>query len=82
MRQINSTLTDKTKMLLDSNFKSNDYAGRRIMLITPCKRSAARGKWNPVHLQPRSGLNCYAVPVVCSLSLPRATLCLHGVINV
>ena len=82
MRQINSTLTDKTKMLLDSNFKSSDYAGRRMTMITPCKRSAARGKWNPVHLQPRSGLNCYAVPVVWSLFSPRAALRLHGVINV
>jgi len=49
-------------MLLDCNFKSYDYAGRRITLITPCKRSAARGKGNQPHPQPHSGLNYYVVP--------------------
>ena len=36
---------------------------RRKTLITPCKRSAARGKRNLSHPQPRSGLNSYGVPV-------------------
>ena len=32
-------------MLLESNFKTVvEYAGRRISWITPCKRSAARGR--------------------------------------
>jgi len=51
-------------MLLENNFKIVvDYAGRRVMWITPCKRSAARGNWNPLRPQPRSGLNSYGVPV-------------------
>jgi len=40
----------------------------RKTLITPCKRSAARGKGNLSHPQPRSGLNSYGVPVWCGVS--------------
>jgi len=35
---------------------------RRETWITPCKRSAARGRENRPILQPRSGLNSYGVP--------------------
>ena len=59
------------------------YLRRRYILITPCKRSAARG-WrvtppikNSVGVQPASGLM-----VSGDSFLPRATLRLHGVINV
>ena len=56
---------------------------RRYTLITPCKRSAARG-WristpivNSVGVQPTSGLIGRG-----DAFLPRAALRLHGVINV
>ena len=49
-------------MLLKNAFNTVvEYAGRRIRRITPCKRSAARGNKNPLHPQPRSGLNYYVV---------------------
>ena len=59
------------------------YAGRRIMWITPCKRSAARGKGNPPHPQPRSGLNSYGVPEDRGhLPTPSCASGLQGVITV
>ena len=50
-------------MLLEIFKTVVNYAGRRVMWITPCKRSAARGKGNLSHPQPRSGLNSYGVQV-------------------
>jgi len=59
---------------------------RSYTLITPCKRSAARGveTWhaasllrNYVVVQPTIGVEWMGVSLP-----PRAALCLHGVINV
>jgi len=61
-------------MLLENAFKTVvEYAGRRTMWITPCKRSAARGGKIPpvprnyVVVQPTTGLKTWR------FSLPRAT---------
>jgi hypothetical protein len=37
-------------------------AGRRLRWISPCKRSAARGRTYTAYPQLRMELNCYAVP--------------------
>ena len=51
-------------MLLESDYKKfmTEYAVRRIMWITPCKRSAARGRKQSLTFQQlRQELNYYVV---------------------
>ena len=63
-------------MLLESNFKTvAAYAGRRIMRITPCKQSAARGKTpSPATPELRSSSTRYGVEGVEDCRRPELRL--------
>ena len=59
-------------MLLKSSKVMVEYAGRRIMWITPCKRSAARGKMvSSVLPELRRSSTRYGVECVESLYRPE-----------
>ena len=60
----------------------NTFLRRRYIRIAPCKRSVAWGRKCLLFYQPRSGLNSYGVRGFWGILLPRASLRLHGAINI
>ena len=71
-------------MLLKSSKVMVEYAGRRIRWITPCKRSAARGKAvSPASPELRRSSTRYGVERGVVVSIPRAApIGLQGVIQI